>query len=131
MYQYKIANILKIVDGDTVDLSIDLGFSIITIQRIRLSGLDTPELNSKEEKERQLAVEAKQFVTEWFSNNKNLIIKTTKDDKYGRMLGEIINENGVSLNKTLIERGYAWDYDGTVKKTDINILLEKRKLWIQ
>lgn len=128
MYEYKITNVLKIIDGDTVDLSLDLGFYVMTIQRIRFDGLDTPELHSKDETERKLAQEAKDFVTKWFEQNKDLVIKTKKDDKYGRMLGEIFC-SGKSLNKTLIEMGYAWEYDGGEKKKDINLLLERRKLW--
>lgn len=128
MYEYKITNVLKIIDGDTVDLSLDLGFYVMTIQRIRFDGLDTPELHSKDETERKLAQEAKDFVTKWFEQNKDLVIKTKKDDKYGRMLGEIFC-SGKSLNKTLVEMGYAWEYDGGEKKKDINLLLERRKLW--
>ena len=128
MYEYKISNILKIVDGDTVDLSLDLGFYVTVVQRIRLDGVDTPEIHSKDTQEKQLGQEAKNFIIKWFEENKDLTIKTKKDDKYGRMLGEILCGNK-SLNKTLVEMGYAWEYDGGEKKKDINLLLERRKLW--
>jgi micrococcal nuclease len=128
MYEYKISNVLKIVDGDTVDLSLDLGFYVTVVQRIRLDGVDTPEVHSKDIQEKTLAQEAKQFVTKWFEENKELTIKTKKDDKYGRMLGEIYCKDK-SLNKILVDMGYGWEYDGTEKKKDLSILLERRKLW--
>lgn len=130
MYEYKISNILKVVDGDTVDLSLDLGFYVTVVQRIRLDGLDTPEMHSKDVNEKKLAQEAKQFIEKWLSENKDLTVKTKKDDKYGRMLGEIFC-NGKSLNKILTDMGYAWEYDGTTKNKDLKFLLEKRNKWTQ
>lgn len=128
MYEYTISNILKVIDGDTVDVSLDLGFYVTVVQRIRLDGLDTPEVHSKNIEEKKLAQEAKQFIEKWFEDNKNLTIKTKKDDKYGRMLGEIFCGD-VSLNKKLIELGYAWEYDGGEKKKDLQFLIEKRNKW--
>jgi micrococcal nuclease len=130
MYEYKISNILKIVDGDTVDLSLDLGFYVTVVQRIRLDGLDTPEVHSKDMQEKTLAQEAKEFVTKWFEENKELTIRTKKEDKYGRILGEIYCQDRC-LNKDLVDMGYAWEYDGTKKNKDVSILLERRKLWMQ
>ena len=127
MYQYKLNSILKVVDGDTVDASIDLGFYTTTIQRIRLAGVDTPETNSKDDLERKMGNEAKQFVTEWVSKQKQMTIKTTKDDKYGRMLGEIFGDDGQTINQLLLEKGYAWAYDGNTKNKDLTYLIEKRK----
>jgi micrococcal nuclease len=127
MYEYRISNVSKVVDGDTVDLTLDVGFCMFTIQRIRISGVDTPEMTAKDEVERKMANEAKAFVENWLSSNKNLTIKTTKDDKYGRMLGEIRNDAGVCLNTLLVEKGYAWSYDGGTKNKDIKLLQEKRK----
>jgi micrococcal nuclease len=112
MFEYKLNNILKIVDGDTVDVSIDLGFNVTTIQRIRLSGVDTPETNSKNELEKSMGNEAKMFIINWVSLQKQMKIKTYKDDKYGRILGEIFGDNDQCINNLLIEKGY---------------LLEKRK----
>jgi micrococcal nuclease len=127
MYQYKLNSVLKVVDGDTVDVSIDLGFSVTTIQRIRLAGVDTPETNTKDELERTIANEAKQFVVDWVSKQNQMIIKTTKDDKYGRMLGEIFGDDGQTINQLLLEKGYAWAYDGNTKNKDLTYLIEKRK----
>lgn len=127
MHEYKISSVSKVVDGDTVDLTIDVGFYMFTIQRIRIAGVDTPEMASKDETERTVANDAKTFVEKWFSNGKQFTIKTTKDDKYGRMLGEIKNERGECINTLLVEKGYAWPYDGGTKNKDIKLLLEKRK----
>jgi len=128
MYEYKITEIVKIVDGDTVDLIIDLGFNILCKERIRLNRVDTPESNSKDEKEKLLALEAKEFLSLWLTNQNDLKIKTAKDDKYGRYLGEIYGDQHLCINDLLIEKGYAWEYDGGTKKKDLKILLEKRKL---
>ena len=128
MYKYAIKKVEKVLDGDTIDVTIDLGFSINTKQRIRLNGIDAPETNSKEEPERRLASDAKNFLQKWLSDNPNLVIETTKDDKYGRMLGDIYPIGGKrSVNEQMIEEGYAWAYDGGVKQKDFNLLLEKRK----
>lgn len=127
MFEYRLNNILKIVDGDTLDVSIDLGFNVTTIQRIRLSGVDTPETNSKNELEKTLGNEAKMFITNWVSSQKQIKIKTFKDDKYGRMLGELYGDDGHCMNTLLIEKGYAWAYDGNTKNKDLNYLIEKRK----
>lgn len=128
MFEYAIQKIDRIVDGDTIDVIIDLGFSVTTKQRIRLNGIDTPEANSKNEVERILAIEAKAFVTQWMVEHQNLKIRTIKDDKYGRMLGEVFSiDNLVSLNEQMIRLGYAWSYDGGTKTKDFNLLLERRK----
>jgi micrococcal nuclease len=127
MFEYTIKNINKVVDGDTLDVSIDLGFYVTILQRIRLNGLDTPEINSKDELERNMAQEAKMFLSDWMSYQKQLKIKTIKDDKYGRMLGDIIGDNGITVNSLMLERGYAWPYDGNTKNKDLNYLIEKRK----
>ena len=128
MYEYTIQSIDKIVDGDTIDIVIDLGFSIFSRQRLRLKGIDAPETLTKNEIEKQLGNEAKEFVAVWMINQKNLRIQTFKDDKYGRMLVEVFGDNDVCLNKLMIEEGYAWSYDGVGERVkDYNLLLEKRK----
>ena len=127
MYEYNINEVLKIVDGDTVDILIDVGFDMLRKERVRLNRIDTPESSSKDITEKQLGLEAKEYLTNWFKKNKKLRIKTTKDDKYGRILGDIFNESGDCINDLLIEKGYAWSYDGGTKTKDLNILLEKRK----
>ena len=127
MYEYAIKEIIKIIDGDTVDILFDLGFNVFHKERIRLAGIDTPESNSKDLHERILAEDAKTFLSVWLVNQNQLKIKTTKDDKYGRMLGEIYGDNNICINNLLIENGYAWKYNGDAKIKDFSLLLEKRK----
>lgn len=127
MYEYKILQVVKVVDGDTIDVIIDVGFDILRKERVRINRVDTPEVSSKDELERKLANEAKQFITEWFKSQSSIYIKTTKDDKYGRILGEIFNNDNEYLNTILIDRGYAWEYFGGTKNKDLSLLLEKRK----
>lgn len=127
MFEYRVKEVPYIVDGDTVDVVIDLGFSMTTKQRIRLNGIDTPETNSSDLQERQLALEAKKFVTEWFATTRNIHIATIKDDKYGRMLGVFHAEGSTeSLNDCLVRLGYAWAYDGSARIRNLQLLLEKR-----
>jgi micrococcal nuclease len=129
MYEYHVKEIIKIVDGDTVDLVLDLGFSTFVQQRLRLKGIDTPELSSTNESERIIANEAKGYVSVWLINQKKLTVKTFKDDKYGRIIAEIYGDDSLCLNKILIDNGYAWEYDGSKpRNNDVNILLEKRKI---
>jgi len=129
MYEYHVKEIVKIVDGDTVDLVLDLGFSTFVQQRLRLKGIDTPELSSTNESERIIANEAKGYVSVWLINQKKLTVKTFKDDKYGRIIAEIYGDDSLCLNKILIDNGYAWEYDGSKpRNNDVNILLEKRKI---
>ena len=128
MYRYSVKTVERVVDGDTVDVVIDLGFSIWIKQRIRLAGLDAPEMNSTNEEERRLALEAKAFVTDWLGHNQTLVVETSKDDKYGRMLGSFFALGGTrSLNEEMVDEGYAWAYDGGKKNKDTSILLEKRE----
>lgn len=127
MYEYNISKIVKIIDGDTVEVLIDLGFGIFHKEKVRLNRVDTPETNSSNELEKKLGIEAKSFVTEWLNNQNMLKIKTFKDDKYGRILGEIIGNESTCLNDLLINQGYAWAYFGEAKNKDFNLLLEKRK----
>lgn len=128
MYEYNIKEILKVVDGDTVDILFDLGFNVFHKERIRLAGIDTPESNSKDQQEKHMAHDAKDFLAIWLVNQNSLKIKTTKDDKYGRMLGEIYGDNEICINKLLIEKGYAWEYNGDAKIKDFSLLIEKRNI---
>lgn len=126
MYEYLVREIIKIVDGDTIDIVLDLGFEVYRKERIRINRIDTPESNTKNELEKKLAAEAKDYVSKWMLNQKQVKIKTLKDDKYGRLLGEFYGDNNICLSDLLVEKGYAWAYDGGVKNKDFNLLLEKR-----
>lgn len=111
MYQYK-AIVERVVDGDTIDLTIDLGFKITTHQRIRLAGIDTPEIFSakKDSEEYKLGNEAKLFVeSRLAANNNEVLIRTEKyTGKYGRYIGTItLADSPVTLNDELVEKGFA------------------------
>lgn len=125
MYEYKVKEITKVVDGDTLDVVLDLGFSMFTKQRVRLDEIDTPELFSGDDNEKKFGLEAKEFVEKWIAEQTEIKIKTTKDDKYGRILGKLYGNDGKCLNTLLIESGYAWIYP--IEEKNYDILLEKRK----
>ena len=128
MYEYKIASVEKVVDGDTVGCTLDLGFGMFCKQRIRLHGIDTPETHSKNLKEKSMGKESKEFLESWLEKNKNnLVIKTFKDDKYGRLLGIISESAGEVINDRMVKLGYAWSYDGGTKVKDLSQLEELRK----
>ena len=125
MYEYS-ATLVKIVDGDTVDVLIDLGFNISKKERVRLLGIDTPESATKDLVEKKLGIEAKAYTSNWFAKNTRFKLQTTKEDKYGRILGVFTGLDGKTLNTRLVDEGYAWAYDGGTKKKDFAVLLEKR-----
>lgn len=111
MYTYH-ANIDRVVDGDTIDLVIDLGFKITTFQRIRLRGINTPETYNvkKESEEYKKGLAAKNFVIQRLEQNSNkVIVETDKDiGKFGRYIGIIrLADNTLSLNDELVEKGFA------------------------
>jgi len=127
MYEYKIKEVSRVVDGDTVDLIIDLGFSLTKKERVRLAGIDTPESRTRDLEEKELGIEAKDFLHRRLSEGSNLTVQTEKDGKYGRMLGWIYI-GSQNVNKEMVERGYAWEYDGGTKEKDLNTLKIKRGL---
>jgi len=107
MYQYK-AKVLNVVDGDTIDVSIDLGLQIHSIQRIRLYGIDTPERGQPGFSE--ATDRLKQLIL-----NKNVLIKTYKISKYGQYLGEIMFDE-MNINQMMITEGHAKKYFGGIKE---------------
>lgn len=109
MYEYK-ANITRVVDGDTVDATVDLGFGIFTILRLRLMEINTEELTDKNMEKRSMAVAAKNRVQSLLlDNGTNVTIKTIKDkkEKYGRYLANIFLTDGRCINAILVEEGLA------------------------
>lgn len=129
MYEYKVKEVVKVVDGDTIDVIIDLGFDLSKKERVRLAGIDTPESRTRDLDEKKLGLEAKEYLSTNLSNANDLMISTKKDGKYGRMLGTIyINDDIVSMNRQMIDKGYAWEYDGGTKEKDLNELRVKRGL---
>ena len=130
-YIYRIRSIAKVVDGDTIDADIDLGFDISLSKRIRLAGIDTPESRTKDEYEKKLGLESKEWLKKHLEGAKDILIKTELPDsteKYGRIIGHLyINDGEVSVNNKMIDEGYAWEYDGGTKQKDFVKLLSKRK----
>ena len=130
MYEYNVKKVTKIVDGDTIDVDIDLGFNISFSQRVRLAGIDTPESRTKDAREKALGLEVKNKVKSAIDSAKTVIIKTELPDsteKYGRILGWVYLDGAAkSLNEQLIDEGYAWGYMGETKIKDFDALLAKR-----
>jgi len=130
MYEYHVKKVLKIVDGDTIDVDIDLGFNVSFTQRVRLAGIDTPESRTTDLKEKALGLEVKEYLKHLLEDAEDIVIQTEKPDsseKYGRILGWLfINDDDMSLNEKMISEGYAWEYDGETKKKDFESLLAKR-----
>lgn len=107
MFEY-LVKVERVVDGDTIDIAIDLGFSLHYKTRVRLSGIDTAEKNT------ELGKQTKEYV-KGVLEGKSFRIQTTKPDKYGRILGELFLPDNSSFNKSLIEKGLAKSYDGGTK----------------
>jgi micrococcal nuclease len=130
MYEYFVKEVTKVVDGDTIDVIIDLGFSIMFSSRVRLAGIDTPESRTTDKAEKALGLESKKYLADRLKAAKNVVIKTEKLDsseKYGRILAWLyIDGEGNSVNHEMIEKGYAWGYLGDTKVKDFKELAERR-----
>ncbi len=131
MYEYYVRKVENVVDGDTIDVLIDLGFDILFASRVRLAGIDTPESRTKDLKEKALGLESKEYLKKALKDAKSVVIKTEKmnsSEKYGRILGWIyVNGDTVSLNDMMINDGYAWGYMGDTKVKDFDALANARK----
>ena len=130
MYEYYVKKVENVVDGDTIDVIIDLGFDILFASRVRLAGIDTPESRTKDAKEKALGLESKEYLKKHLKDAKSVVIKTEKMDsseKYGRILGWVyINGDTESLNDKMITDGYAWGYLGDTKVKDFELLKAAR-----
>jgi micrococcal nuclease len=131
MYEYRVKKLTGVVDGDTIDVDIDLGFNVSYSQRVRLAGIDTPESRTKDKFEKILGLEAKEYVKAKLKDVVDIVIKTELPDsseKYGRILGWLyVNGDKKSINEQMVEDGYAWSYMGETKVKDFSVLAEKRK----
>lgn len=131
MYTYAVKEVTKVVDGDTIDVIIDLGFSIMFASRVRLAGIDTPESRTRDKYEKALGLESKKYLSDRLKSAKNVVIKTEKlnsSEKYGRILGWLyLDGDGNSVNHEMIEKGYAWGYLGDAKAKDFDALLKARE----
>jgi micrococcal nuclease len=120
MYQYK-CKINKVLDGDTVDIDLDLGFNIVLAnQRVRMAGVDTPESRTANKEEKPRGLLSKKKLAEKLPVGSWQIIETQRsdnnDDKFGRILGVFILEDGTKVNEWLIENNYAVPYKGDNKE---------------
>ena len=127
-FSYRISKVTKVVDGDTIDVIMDMGFDIMYKSRVRLFGIDTPESRTKDLEEKKYGLAAKEFLTKWVTSG-GLTIKTTKDarGKFGRILGELWCFN-TNVNEKMIEEHHAVRYTGQSKKYIIEEHLKNREL---
>ncbi|AFK66280.1 endonuclease [Synechococcus phage S-CBM2] len=128
-YNFRVKEVTKVIDGDTIDVIIDLGFDLYKKERVRIAGVDTPEKRTTDEQEKQLGLDATHWLQEKLegaiAGTDDLIIRTELVGgfgKYGRLLGWLyVGDAEVSLNEQMITEGYAWAYDGGTKiKTLLN-----------
>jgi micrococcal nuclease len=130
MYEYFVKEVKNVVDGDTIDVIIDLGFDILFASRVRLAGIDTPESRTTDKAEKALGLEAKEYLKKYLKDAKSVVIRTEKMDsseKYGRILGWVyVNGDSESLNNKMINDGYAWGYMGDTKIKDFEALKKAR-----
>ena len=134
-YNFRVVSIDKVLDGDTIDVTIDLGFDLYKKERVRVAGVDTPEKRTRDLEEKALGLDAtywlKKKLEDTISGDDELTIRTELVGgmgKYGRLLGWLyIGEDTVSINEQMIDEGYAWEYDGGTKKKDFEELREIRR----
>jgi len=128
-YSYRVKKVTKIVDGDTIDVLLDMGFDILYQQRVRLFGIDTPESRTRDKEEKKYGLLSKYFLKDALSNGKKITIKTYKGDetgKFGRILGDVWID-GKSVNQTMCDKGYAVPYYGQNKDLVEEAHLKNRK----
>jgi len=135
-YNFRVIEINRVVDGDTIDVTIDLGFDLYKKERVRVAGVDTPEKRTRDKEEKELGIDA----TNWLKDRleaaiggeEDLVIRTELVGgvgKYGRLLGWLyIGDQELSLNEIMITEGYAWPYDGGTKQKNFEELREIRRL---
>ena len=132
MYEYRVKKVLAVIDGDTIDVDIDLGFDISITKRVRLAGIDTPESRTSDKYEKSLGLESKALLKQKLASAQTIVIRTEKPDsseKYGRVLGWLfLDEEKTSFNETMIATGYAWSYLGDTKVKNFDELIQKRKI---
>ena len=116
-YSYRVKSIKKIIDGDTFDCIMDLGFDVLLEARVRMMGIDTPESRTRDLEEKKYGLLSKKFLQEHLKSASRIAIKTYKGDetgKFGRILGDVWCD-GVSVNKLMCKKGYAVEYYGQNK----------------
>ena len=134
-YNFRVIKINRVVDGDTIDVTIDLGFDLYKKERVRVAGVDTPEKRTRDKEEKALGIDATNWLKEKLEStlrgDSELSVRTELVGgvgKYGRLLGWLyVGDSEVSLNEQMISEGYAWEYDGGTKKKDFDELREIRR----
>jgi len=134
-YNFRVTKINRVVDGDTIDVTIDLGFDLYKKERVRVAGVDTPEKRTRNLEEKALGLDATHWLKDKLEGaidgDDELTIRTELKGgvgKYGRLLGWLyVGDEEISLNELMIQEGYAWAYDGGTKKKDFEELREIRR----
>ena len=134
-YNFRVTKIVKVLDGDTIDVLIDLGFDLFKKERVRIAGVDTPEKRTRDLEEKALGIDATNWLKEkldsTIAGDDELTIRTELVGgvgKYGRLLGWLyVGDSELSLNEKMITEGYAWAYDGGTKQKDFEELREIRR----
>ena len=134
-YNFRVTEINRVVDGDTIDVTIDLGFDLYKKERVRVAGVDTPEKRTRDLEEKALGIDAtnwlKQKLEDTIDGEYELTIRTELKGgvgKYGRLLGWLyVGDEEISLNEMMITEGYAWAYDGGTKQKNFDELREIRR----
>ena len=134
-YNFRVTEINRVLDGDTIDVTIDLGFDLYKKERVRIAGVDTPEKRTRDLEEKALGIDATNWLKEkletTIAGDDELSVRTELVGgvgKYGRLLGWLyVGDATVSLNEQMIEEGYAWSYDGGTKQKDFEELREIRR----
>ena len=136
-YNFRVTEINKVLDGDTIDVTIDLGFDLYKKERVRVAGVDTPEKRTRDLEEKALGIDATNWLKEKLESTINgdgeLSVRTELVGgvgKYGRLLGWLyIDDSEISLNEQMITEGYAWAYDGGTKQKNFENLREIRRTY--
>ena len=134
-YNFRVVEINRVLDGDTIDVTIDLGFDLFKKERVRVAGVDTPEKRTRDLEEKALGIDATNWIKEHLDSaitgEEDLVIRTELVGgmgKYGRLLGWLyIGDAELSLNEKMIEEGFAWAYDGGTKQKNFEELREIRR----
>ena len=134
-YNFRVTEINRVLDGDTIDVTIDLGFDLFKKERVRIAGVDTPEKRTRDLEEKELGIDATNWLKDRLegalAGEENLTIRTELVGgvgKYGRLLGWLyVGDEDESLNEQMITEGYAWAYDGGTKQKDFEELREIRR----
>ena len=134
-YNFRVTEINRVLDGDTIDVTIDLGFDLYKKERVRIAGVDTPEKRTRNLEEKKLGLDATAWLKDKLEGaidgDDELSIRTELVGgvgKYGRLLGWLyIGDSDLSLNEQMITEGYAHAYDGGTKDMNLEALREIRR----